>query len=240
MTEVQLFATCLAEQFFPAAVEASVKVLEGLKLKVRPLRKAFCCGQAPFNEGLRDDALDLARRFLATCEPGVPVIIPSGSCASMVKIFYSDLLAGDQTLRERAVAIRPWIFELSQFLVNVLKVKYVGARYERAVTYHASCHLLRELHVVDEPRVLLSAVNGIRIFELRDCEECCGFGGLFSVKFPHISTAMLADKLARIRESGAETLVANDCGCLMQIGGGLHREGREIETRHLAEILASR
>src|SRR3979411_235362 len=118
MTEVQLFATCLAEQFFPAAAAASVKVLEGLKLKVRPMRKAFCCGQAPFNEGLRDDALELARRFLTAIEPGIPVIIPSGSCASMVKIFYSDLLAGDQLLRERAIAIQPWIFELSQFLVN--------------------------------------------------------------------------------------------------------------------------
>jgi L-lactate dehydrogenase complex protein LldE len=240
MSEVRLFGTCLAEQFFPAVPNAAAAVLEGLHLKVVPIRRAFCCGQAPFNEGLRDEALGLARRFLKSCEPGVPVVVPSGSCASMIRNFYPHLLENHPKLLAKAAAIRPWVYEFSQFLVNVLKVKYVGARYERAVTYHASCHLLRELHVVDEPRLLLSAVNGIRIFELRDCEECCGFGGLFSVKFPHISTAMLADKLARIRESGAETVVANDCGCLMQIGGGLHREGREIETRHLAEILASR
>jgi L-lactate dehydrogenase complex protein LldE len=240
MTEVQLFATCLAEQFFPAAVEASVKVLEGLKLKVRPLRKAFCCGQAPFNEGLRDDALDLARRMLAACEPGVPIIIPSGSCASMVKIFYSDLLAGDQALRERAVAIRPWIFELSQFLVNVLNVKYVGARFDHKVAYHPSCHLMRELGVGDEPRLLLSNVNGLKLIDFRNPEECCGFGGMFAVKFPQISTAMAEDKIIRLQESGAEVLVANDCGCLLQLGGTLHRRKINIEVRHLAEVLAAR
>ncbi|HUY18726.1 MAG TPA: (Fe-S)-binding protein [Candidatus Binataceae bacterium] len=240
MSEVRLFGTCLAEQFFPAVPQAAAAVLEGLHIKVRPVRRAFCCGQAPFNEGLRDEALALARRFLKSCQPGVPVVVPSGSCASMIRNFYPHLLVNHPRLLAKAEAMRPWIYEFSQFLVNVLKVKYVGARYERAVTYHPSCHLLRELQVIDEPRVLLSAVNGIRIFDLREREECCGFGGLFSVKFPHISSAMMADKLARIRESGAETVVANDCGCLMQIGGGLHREGSEIETRHLAEILASR
>ncbi|MGH7917700.1 MAG: heterodisulfide reductase-related iron-sulfur binding cluster, partial [Candidatus Binataceae bacterium] len=126
MTEVRLFATCLAEEFYPAVNEAVVRVLEGQRLKVRPMRSVFCCGQAPFNEGLREPALDLARRFLKTCEPGTPIIIPSGSCASMVKIFYSDLLASAPELKARATAIRPWIFEFSQFLVNVLKVKYVG------------------------------------------------------------------------------------------------------------------
>ncbi len=151
MTEVQVFATCLAEEFFPAAVSATTKVLQDLKLKVRPIRGAFCCGQAPFNEGLRDGALDLARRFLDSCRPGIPVVIPSGSCAAMVKVFYSDLLAGEPALAERAAAMRPWIFELSQFLVNVLKVKFVGARFDRIVAFHPSCHLVRELRVGDEP-----------------------------------------------------------------------------------------
>jgi len=240
MTEVQLFATCLAEQFFPTAVEASVKLLEGLKLKVRPLRSAFCCGQAPFNEGLRDGALDLARRFLDACAPGVPIVVPSGSCASMVKNFYSDLLAEDAALAQKAALIRPWVFELSQFLVNVLKVKYVGARYERTVAYHPSCHLTRELGVGDEPRVLLGAVNGLKLVDFRNPEECCGFGGMFAVKFPHISVAMAQDKIERIKESGAEAIVANDCGCLMQLGGTMHRQGLKLEVRHLAEVLASR
>lgn len=240
MTEVQLFATCLAEEFFPSAVAATAKVLEGLRLKVRPLRGAFCCGQAPFNEGLRDGAVDLARRFLGACRPGIPIVIPSGSCTSMVKVFYSDLLAREPALAEKAAAIRPWIFELSQFLVNVMKVKFVGARYQRTAAFHPSCHLMRELRVGDEPRILLGAVEGLRLVEFRNPEECCGFGGMFSVKFPQISTAMAEDKIERLQESGAQVLISNDCGCLMQLGGAMHRRGVAIEPRHLAEILASR
>ncbi|MGH7778345.1 MAG: (Fe-S)-binding protein [Candidatus Binataceae bacterium] len=240
MTEVQLFSTCLAEEFFPEVGAAAATVLERLRLKVRPLKGAFCCGQVAFNEGFRDEAVDLARRFLSACKPDTPIIVPSGSCSSMLKIFYSDLLAHDEALAQKAAAIRPWVYEFSQFLVSVMKVKYVGARFERAVAYHPSCHLMRELGVREEPMALLSAVNGIRLVEVRDREECCGFGGLFSVKFPHISGAMLEDKLARIRDSGAEVVVSNDCGCLMQIGGGLHRAGAGIEVRHLAEILAAR
>jgi L-lactate dehydrogenase complex protein LldE len=167
-------------------------------------------------------------------------VIPSGSCASMAKIFYSDLLAEEPALLEKAAAIRPWLFEFSQFLVNVLKVKYVGARYERAVAYHPSCHLMRELRVGDEPRLLLGAVDGLKLVEFRNPEECCGFGGMFSVKFPDISVAMARDKIDRLLQSGAQTLVANDCGCLMQLGGAMHRQGVKIEVRHLAEVLASR
>ncbi len=240
MNEVVLFPTCLGEEFFPEARDAAAAVIERLRVKVRMMPRAFCCGQAAFNEGFRAEAKQLARRFLEACEPGTPIVIPSGSCTSMVKIFYRDLLADDPELLAKADAIRPWVFEFSQFLVDVLKVKYLGARFERAVTYHPSCHLMRELGVREQPRALLSAVNGIRVVELRDREECCGFGGLFSVKFPHISGAMLDDKMVRIRESGAEVIVSNDCGCLMQIGGGLHRAGDKVETRHLAEILAAR
>src|SRR5215470_12605301 len=223
MTEVQLFSTCLAEEFFPEVYDAAATVLQRLRLRVRPLKSAFCCGQVAFNEGFRDEAVDLARKFLAACRPETPIIVPSGSCSSMIRVFYSDLLARDAGLTAKAEAIRPWVYEFSQFLVGVMKVKYLG-----------------ELNVREEPMALLSAVNGIRLIEVAKREECCGFGGLFSVKFPHISGAMLADKLTCIRESGAEVLVSNDCGCLMQIGGGLHRAGANIEVRHLAEVLASR
>jgi L-lactate dehydrogenase complex protein LldE len=240
MTEVRLFATCLAEEFYPSVIESAVLVLERLRLKVRPVRSAFCCAQAPFNEGLRDPAIDLARRFLKACEPGTPVVIPSGSCTSMVKIFYSDLLAEEPALAAKAAAMRPWLYEFSQFLVNVLKVKYVGARFDRTAIYHPACHLTRELHVADEPRLLLSAVQNLRMVDFRNPEECCGFGGLFSVKLPHISAAMVEDKIVRIKESGATAVIANDCGCLMQIGGALHRQGLKVETFHLAEVLASR
>jgi L-lactate dehydrogenase complex protein LldE len=240
MTEVQLFATCLAEEFYPSAVDAAARVLGELRLKVRPIRLAFCCGQAAFNDGMRELARDLALRFLDSCEPGTPVVIPSGSCAAMVKVFYADLLADHPQAAAKALALRPWVYELSQFLVGVMKVRFLGARFERAVVYHPSCHLMREMGVRDEPRLLLSAVNGLRLLELRNFQECCGFGGMFSVKFPHISTAMLSDKVTSIRESGAEVVVANDCGCLMHIGGGLSRAGLRIDTRHLADVLASR
>lgn len=240
MNEVQLFSTCLAEEFFPEVYDAAARVLERLRLKVRPASSAFCCGQVAFNEGFRDEAVDLARRFLAACRSDMPIVVPSGSCTSMIRIFYSDLLANHADLKSKADAVRPRVYEFSQFLVSVMKVKYVGARYERAVTFHPSCHLMRELGVREEPMALLSAVNGVRIVEMAKREECCGFGGMFSVKFPHISGAMLEDKLKAISESGAEVVVSNDCGCLMQIGGGLRRAGSKIEVRHLAEVLASR
>jgi L-lactate dehydrogenase complex protein LldE len=240
MNEVVLFPTCLAEQFFPDARDDAATVIERLRVKVRMMPRVFCCGQPAFNEGFRAEAKGLARKFLESCEPGTVIVVPSGSCTSMIKIFYRDLLADDPELLAKAEAIRPWVFEFSQFLVDVMKVKYLGARFEHAVAYHPSCHLMRELGVREQPRALLSAVDGIRVVDLRDREECCGFGGLFSVKFPHISGSMLEDKMTRIRESGAEFVVSNDCGCLMQIGGGLHRAGDKIEVRHLAQVLASR
>jgi L-lactate dehydrogenase complex protein LldE len=237
---VQLFPTCLAEEFFPETAAAARLVLELQGLRVRVISGAFCCGQVAFNEGLRDEARELARRFLDSLEPDAPIVIPSGSCATMVKIFYSDLLANDRLQKHRAREIGPRVFEFSQFLVNELKVKDVGARFERAVAYHPSCHLMRELGAREESLRLLSAVRGIRLCELRDREECCGFGGLFSVKFPHISSAMMDDKLDRIAESGAEVLVANDCGCLMHLAGGAHRRGMPLKTLHLAQVLAAR
>ena len=240
MTEIRLFGTCLAEEFFPQALDAATVVLEGLKLRVRPVKRAFCCGQAAFNDGLREPAADLARRVLKVCEPGVPLVVPSGSCAAMIKRHYADLLADEPAMAAKAAALRPWVYEFSQFIVGVMKVKYLGARFERTVAYHPSCHLMREMGVRDEPRLLLGAVRGLRMCELGNQEECCGFGGMFSVKFPEISLSMLDDKIARIKESGAEVLVANDCGCLMHIGGGMHRMKLPIETRHIAEVLASR
>ncbi|HZP46664.1 MAG TPA: (Fe-S)-binding protein [Candidatus Binataceae bacterium] len=240
MLEVQLFNTCLAEQFFPAAIEATVKVLEALKLKVRPMRRAFCCGQAPFNEGLRAEALGLARNFLGAALPGMPIVVPSGSCAAMIRNFYRDLLADEPASLKQAAALQPWVFELGQFIVNVMKVKYLGARFDHTVAYHPSCHLARELRAADDTRVLLANVNGLKLVDFRNPEECCGFGGMFAVKFPALSTAMAQDKLERIRESAAELLVANDCGCLMQLGGLSHRNHLGLEVRHVAEVLAAR
>jgi L-lactate dehydrogenase complex protein LldE len=240
MNEVTLFSTCLGEEFFPGAVAAARTVLTRLGLEVTVRQEAFCCGQAAFNEGMRRGAAELAARFLNTHRPGTPLVVPSGSCASMLKVFYPDLLADEPELLEKARALIPWIHEFSEFLVNVLGVTDVGASFPHSVTYHPACHLMRELHVVDAPRKLLANVRGLKLCELPRSTECCGFGGLFSVKFPDISAAMLADKCKCIEQSGAEFVVANDGGCLMQMGGGLHRAGSRIRTRHLAEILASR
>jgi L-lactate dehydrogenase complex protein LldE len=240
MNEVTLFSTCLGEEFFPGVVAAAKTVLGRLGLEVNVRSGAFCCGQAAFNEGMRRSATELAARFLDTHKPGIPIVVPSGSCASMLKVFYPDLLADEPPLLEKARELIPWVHEFSEFLVDVLGVTDVGASFPHSVTYHPSCHLLRELRVVDPPRKLLENVRGLKLCELSRSTECCGFGGLFSVKFPDISAAMLADKCKCIEQTGAEYIVANDGGCLMQMGGGLHREGSRIRTLHLAEILASR
>jgi L-lactate dehydrogenase complex protein LldE len=240
MNEVTLFATCLGEEFFPGVIGAAKSVLSGLGLEVTVRAEAFCCGQAAFNEGMRRDARELAARFLDTHKPGTPIVVPSGSCTSMLKVFYPDLLAGDPILLNKARELIPWVHEFSDFLVNVLEVTDVGASFPHRVAYHPSCHLLRELQVVEPPLKLLENVRGLQLCELPKATECCGFGGLFSVKFPDISAAMLADKCKCIESSGAEFVVANDGGCLMQIGGGLHRADSPVRTLHLAEILASR
>jgi L-lactate dehydrogenase complex protein LldE len=240
MNQVTLFSTCMGEEFFPGAVGAAKTVLNRLGLEVIVRQEAFCCGQSAFNEGMRRNAVELAARFLDTHKPGTPLVIPSGSCTSMIKVFFPDLLAGEPELLEKARELIPWVHEFSDFLVNVLEVCDVGATFPHAVTYHPSCHLLRELHIVEPPRKLLENVRGLTLCELPRSTECCGFGGLFSVKFPDISAAMLADKCKCIEASGAEFVVANDGGCLMQIGGGLHRANSRVRPRHLAEILASR
>jgi L-lactate dehydrogenase complex protein LldE len=224
---------------FPAAISAAERVLRQLDVEPQRMRP-FCCGQVAFNEGLREEATNLAAIFLESCEPGTPIVVPSGSCTSMIRIFYRDLLAGNPKLMAKAEQLRPWVIEFSEFLVKSLGVKEIGARFPHRVVYHPACHLLRELGIASEPVQLLESVRDIKICELRDSTECCGFGGLFSVKFPHISAAMLDDKLECIRKSGAEVVVANDAGCLMQIGGGLSRKGIPIAVRHIAEVLASR
>jgi L-lactate dehydrogenase complex protein LldE len=238
--KVNLFSTCLAEELFPSVLKSARAVLEGLGIEVAQPRAAFCCGQAAFNEGMREQALDLARRFLDTYSPETPLVVPSGSCTSMLKVFYPDLLADHPDYLAKARALIPSVHEFSDFVVNVLKVDDVGASFPHSVTYHPSCHLLRELHLAQPPLRLLSKVRGLTLVEMPRATECCGFGGLFSVKFPEISGAMLEDKLQTIRQTAAEVLVANDCGCLMQIGGGLSRANSPVKVRHLAQILASR
>jgi len=236
--EIQLFVTCLTDQLAPQIGDATVRILERLGHRVRFPEAQTCCGQPAFNDGFPDEAAALAARTVEIFADPAPIVVPSGSCATMLRHFYPALLAaGPQAARVRDFAGR--VFELSAFLVNVLGVTDVGARWRGTATYHDSCHLLRELGIRDEPRRLLAAVDGLTLVEMPYADHCCGFGGAFAVKFPEVSGAILDAKLDGIAASGAAAVVANDTGCLLQMAGGLARRGAAVRALHIAEILAS-
>jgi L-lactate dehydrogenase complex protein LldE len=235
---VSLFITCLVDQFFPEVGGSMVKVLRRLGVKVAFNPAQTCCGQPAFNTGYRRYAFDLAKRFLEIFADADYIVAPSGSCVSMVKHYYGELFEHDTALARQAQALGSRVYEFSDFLVNVLGVEDVGASYHGRVTYHDACHLLRELRIAEEPRRLIKAVRGIEFVEMDNADQCCGFGGTFSVKMANISGAMVQDKVEDIRRSGAATVVANDCSCLMQIAGALSRQGLNVKTLHLAELLA--
>jgi L-lactate dehydrogenase complex protein LldE len=235
---VSLFITCLGDQLFPVVGECVVAVLRRLGVEVTFDPAQTCCGQPAFNTGFRDEARQVAARVLDIFRDAEYVVAPSGSCSSMVRVFYPELFADDPARLRQAEDLRGRFFEFSEFLVKVLKVEDVGASYRRRVTYHDSCHLLRELGIESEPRKLIRAVRGLELVEMQDHQLCCGFGGTFSVKFPEVSVAMAEDKLRAAADSGAEVIVANDSGCLMHLAGAIHRRGLPLETMHLAELLA--
>ncbi len=217
---------------------AAVKVLRRLGVDVGFPEDQTCCGQIAFNGGFRSEAADIAKHFLDVFENEEHVIIPSGSCASMVKVYYKELFEDDPENLERAKAVSEKTRELTDYIVNVVGVSDVGAASSGLVTYHDACHLLRELRISTPPRQLIENVAGVELQEMDESDACCGFGGLFSVKFPHISTAILEQKLKNIESSGADTLVANDCGCLMHIRGAMERQGMRARAVHIAELLA--
>ena len=233
-----IFISCLVDQFFPQVGEAMVKVLRRLGVELDFPSDQTCCGQPAFNTGYRREAERLARRFLDIFGDSQYVVVPSGSCGSMVKVFYPELFHDDPALNERALQLSGRVYEFSQFLVHVLGVTDVGASFQGRVTYHDSCHLLRELGVASEPRQLIDKVRGVELVEMQGSEECCGFGGAFSVKYADISGAILEDKLRHVAESGAEVLVASDSGCLMHMAGAMSRRDMPVRTMHLAELLA--
>jgi L-lactate dehydrogenase complex protein LldE len=240
---VALFITCLNDTLFPEAGKATVTVLERLGHQVVFPREQTCCGQMHANTGYRREAVPLVRRFVrAFGEAGADAVVgPSGSCVAMVHDQYRSLalLAGDAGLVRAVDELAPRVFELSQFLVGELGVEDVGAYFPHRVTYHPTCHSLRLLRVGDAPLRLLRAVRGIDLVELPEAETCCGFGGTFAVKNADTSTAMLADKMRCVLDTGAEVCTAGDSSCLMHIGGGLRRERAGVRTLHLAQILAA-
>jgi len=235
---VALFITCLADQFLPHVGECFVKILQRLDVEVTFNPAQTCCGQPAFNTGFRDEARSVATRVLDLFDDADYIVSPSGSCTSMVRVFYPELFAGDLARLRQCAQLRSRFFEFSEFLVNVLKIEDVGASFRHRVTYHDSCHLLRELGVGEAPRKLLRKVRGIDLIELGDNQLCCGFGGTFSVKFPEVSVPMGQDKVRAASQTGAEYLVAADGGCLMHLSGLIHREGLPLKTLHLAEVLA--
>jgi L-lactate dehydrogenase complex protein LldE len=235
---VALFATCLVDQFFPEVGLATLRVLERLGVRAEFPPGQTCCGQPFFNLGHREEARAVARHTLAVLEAYDAVVLPSGSCTSMVRVFFPDLFEPGDPLRARMEALAAKTFELSQFLVQRLGVASVAASFDGSVAYHDGCHCLRELRVRDEPRRLLASVAGCRVVEMEGSDACCGFGGTFSVKFAAVSSAMVADKVAAIEATGASCVVSTDSSCLMQIGGALRRRGSTVRALHLAQVLA--
>jgi L-lactate dehydrogenase complex protein LldE len=228
--------TCLGDALLPDVGLATVRLLRRLGVEVDFPRAQTCCGQPHFNSGYHDLAGDLARHTIAAFANGRTVVTPSGSCAAMVKLEYPELLHGDLVWHARAEELARRTHELSDFLVNVLGALDVGARFEGRVTYHMACHL-RGLGVKREPERLLEHVRGLELVPLERFDECCGFGGSFSVRYPGISGSMVQDKATLIDKSGADAVVATDAGCLMNIAGCLRRRGSRIKALHLAQIL---
>jgi L-lactate dehydrogenase complex protein LldE len=235
---VALFVTCLVDLFRPSVGFAAVKLLEdaGCIVEVPPLQ--VCCGQPAYNSGDRASTKAIARQVIDAFEGYEYVVAPSGSCAGMLSHHYPGLFDDDPAMKARAETLAGRCHELMAFLVDVLGVTEVAARYDGVVTYHDSCSGLRELGVKQQPRRLLGSVEGLSLREMKTPEVCCGFGGTFCVKYPEISNAMVSEKTGDIAASGAGTLLAGDLGCLMNMAGKLQREGRAINVRHVAEVLA--
>jgi L-lactate dehydrogenase complex protein LldE len=237
---VALFITCYNDTLFPDTGKAVVRVLERLGHTVEFPAGQTCCGQMHWNTGYQSEALPLVKRFVDQFRGAEAVVVPSSSCVAMMRDHYPKMAAeiGDAALTAEVSQLLPRVFEFSEFLIKRLGLEDVGAYYPHRVTYHASCHGLRNLGLGDGPVRLLKAVRGIDLVELNALEQCCGFGGTFAVKNADVSSAMLEEKTGAILATGAEVCTACDNSCLMHIQGALHRQKTGVKTLHLAEILA--
>ncbi|MEV8531787.1 (Fe-S)-binding protein [Streptomyces sp. NPDC051211] len=242
---VALFVTCVNDALYPATGIAVVRLLERLGVEVDFPAGQSCCGQPQYNTGYRHEAEPLVRRTAESFAGYTHVVTPSGSCAAMIREHYPRIGAKAAaegrggTLTALATDLAPRVYELTEFLVDVLGVTDVGAYFPHTVTYHPSCHGLRGLGLGDRPRRLLAAVKGLELVELPGAEECCGFGGTFAVKNPDVSAAMAADKLRSAATTGASVLCGADNSCLAHLEGTLRRQGSPLRALHLAEILAA-
>jgi len=235
---IQLMITCILDTLYPETGEAVVRVLERAGVEVQLPRGQTCCGQPAFNAGLRADARRMAKHTIEVFEKASgDVVVPSGSCAGMIRHQYAELFAGDAEWLPRAQALAKRTYELTQYLVDMLGVTDLGASFPGKITYHSSCHLLREMGIDRQPRALLAAVQQAELVELPGAEECCGFGGVFSVEHAEISAAMVDRKIVNIESTGAQVVVACDAGCITNINGALHRQGKLQRVVHIADIL---
>lgn len=238
---ISLFITCYNDTLFPATGKAVVSLLEGLGHKVEFPLEQTCCGQMHFNTGYRREAYPLAKRFLSIFRDAEVVCIPSSSCVAMIRDYYPALARenNDEEMAQGVDSLLPRIFEFAELLTDRLQLEDVGAYFPHRVTYHASCHGLRSLHLGDKPLRLLRNVRGIDLVELQDVDRCCGFGGTFAVKNAEVSAAMLDEKMQAVLSTRAEVCTACDNSCLMHIQGMLHRRHAGIRAMHIAEILAA-
>ncbi len=236
---VYFFGTCLVDLFYPEAGLAGIELLrrEGIRVIYPPGQT--CCGQPSYNSGYPDEAREVARRMADLFPRDYPIVVPSGSCAAMMRRHYPRLFSEDP-LRARIEALVDRVYELTEFLVHVVKVNLVDRGGPVRVTWHASCHALRDMGIDAEPRRLLEQLESVEIAPLAGERECCGFGGTFSVKQSAISAEMVRDKVDDIERSGAAVVLSTDCGCLMNIEGALEHTGRTVRARHVAEFLWER
>lgn len=237
--KVSLFLTCLADVVYPASVgRSTVEILERLGCEVDFPKQQTCCGQPAYNSGFHKESREVAKHMIQTFEHAEYVVSPSGSCVAMLKE-YPHLFEDDAEWIERAKKLARKSYELTQFIVNVLSVEDLGAEFEANITYHTSCHMTRLLGEREAPVKLLKNVKGLTVTELPNKQQCCGFGGTFSVKMLPISEQMVNEKVQHIEETNAEVLVGADLGCLMNIGGRIERLGKPVKVMHIADILNS-
>jgi L-lactate dehydrogenase complex protein LldE len=238
---VQLFVTCLIDSFFPSVGESIIHVLNRAGVRVEFPATQTCCGQPAFNTGLRSQALPLARHTIQVFEKTAgDIIIPSGSCAAMLRDGYLELFKDDPGWLRRAQTLAGRVHEFTEYLVDVRGLSDLGSRWPGKLTYHPSCHLLRGLGVDRQPRLLLSCVKDAEIIELPERSDCCGFGGVFSVEHPELSAEFLKRKIANLDKTASPTRVVCDTGCLMHIQGGLQRQRKHQQVVHIAQVLDSR
>jgi len=240
MPKAQIFLTCLGDQFYTSTLQNMTRIMERLGVELIFPPEQTCCGQPLFNNGFEEKTRPVALNFLqAFGKSDAPIVGPSGSCISMIKHHYAELFKEGTPEHQLAVDIASRTYEFTEYLVDVLKVTDVGAVYPHKVTYHATCHYLRELGRKTEAKALLNEVKGLDLVPLKEEETCCGFGGSFTVTFPEVSRAMMDNKVDDIIACGADTVVMCEPGCLMNIAGGLHKAGSNVRAMHIIDLLAS-